>query len=159
MITLEEYKEHLINTYKYEIDNSEKKRIKRKEYLSKNYKDKYLNKIIKDTLKITKQIIEYKELNYYFIQLKEPYLIQPISLNLCGGWHADIIYEDINNNLISEYILKKIFGEKLSIGIKEKEYEFDTGDPDILSFDYEYFLYLQGIKDVDTKKLIKTKKK
>ena len=158
MITLEEYKDYLISVYKYEIDNSLEKRNQRKEYLSKQYSDAYLNKIIIDTLKISNEIIEHKELNYYLIKLKESYCMKTISLNLCGGWHSDMIYEDENNNLISEHILKQIFGKTTIIEIEEKEYEFDSGDDDILSFDYEYFLYLQNINSIDRKKLVKIHK-
>lgn len=160
MITLYKYKEYLIKTYKYEIDNTDEKQLNRKEYLNNKYTDSYLNKVIIDTQKIIAKIIEQKESNYYFIKIKEPYVSnKSISLNLCGGWFSDIVYEDINDNLISEYILKSTFGDKLVIDIQEKEYEFDTEDSDILSFDYEYFLYLQNIKPIEQRNLIKIKKK
>ena len=72
------------------------------------------------------------------------YNIQYISLNLTGGWHSDIIFKDIDGNLISEYILKKVLGNQLSINIKEIAHEFDTEDPDILSYDYEYYFRSYG---------------
>lgn len=143
MIILEEYKEYLINTYKYELDNSEDKRNERKKILNKKYNDEYLNKIIEDTYKIINTII-IKNSNYCSIKINE-YNTTTISLNLIGGWFSDFIYEDINGNLISEYILRKVFGNKLIIEEKIIEHEFDTEDPDILSFDYEHFLYLQGL--------------
>lgn len=143
MITLEEYKEYLINTYVYEIDNSNIKKIERHKKLNKNYQDNYLNKIIIDTYKLINLILEVKNNNYYSIKINEN---NPnyISLNLTGGWHSDTIYEDFNGNLISEYILKYFFGNTIIVETKVEEYEFDTEDPDILSFDYEYYLYVQG---------------
>ena len=56
MITLEEYKMYLINSYVYEIDNTDKKRQERKNYLEEKYKDVYINKIIEDTYKIIELI-------------------------------------------------------------------------------------------------------
>lgn len=143
MTKLEEYKNYLIKSYVHEIDNTEDKILERQKYLEKNYSDDYLHKIILDTYKIIDLICQEKSNDYYNIKLEEN---NPkyISLNLTGGWHSDTMYEDVNGNLISEYILKKFFGNTLIIEQKIIEYEFDTEDPDILSFDYEYYLYMQG---------------
>lgn len=158
MITLEEYKTYLINAYVYEIDNSKDNILKRTKELNKNYKDAYLNKIITDTYKLIGLINNEKNNDYYSINIDEnnPHYI---SLNLTGGWFSDIIYEDINGNLISQYILKYFFGNKVIIEMKIEEYEFDTEDPDILSFDYEHYLYIQGFlsKKQDGKMLKKQK--
>lgn len=155
MITIEEYKQYLTNTYKHEIDNTEERRENRKVYLTNHYKDEYLNKIIKDTSNLINIILNISNINYYFIKMSD-YNVQYISLNLTGGWNSDTIYEDIDGNLISEHILKKTLGNQLSIDIKEIAHEFDTEDPDILSYDYEYYLYLQGFEKPKSKKLTKT---
>lgn len=152
MINLEEYKEYLINTYKHQIDNSKEKIKNRQVYLSKYYKDEYLSKIIQDTLHLINILLKLDDTNYYYVKMPDSN-INYISLNLSGGWHSDIIYEDINGNLISEYILKRVIGNYLSIDIKEVEHEFDTEDPDILSYDYEYYLYLQNFQNKLDKKL------
>lgn len=143
MITIEEYKTYLINTYAREIDNSKDKRTKRKAYLENKYPDNYLNKIILDTSKIIDLINIEQTKNFYEIKIEEN-KIKYIELNLTGGWHSDVIYEDMFGNLISEYILKRYFGNMLIVEEKVIEREFDTGDPDVLSFDYEYYLYIQG---------------
>lgn len=154
MITLEEYKEYLINTYKYPIDNSDKKKMDREIYLLNHYKEEYLNKIIKDTSKLISTLLNLQDRNYYSIKMSDCN-INYIFLDLTGGWHSDIIYEDADGNLISSYILQKIIGNQLIIEVKEIEIEFDTEDPDILSYDYEYYLYLQGIKKEHKKKILK----
>ena len=154
MITLEDYKTYLINAYVHKIDNTEDKILERQKYLGKKYSDDYLHKIILDTYEIIDLICQEKNNNYYNIKLEEN---NPkyISLNLTGGWHSDTIYEDVNGNLISEYILKKFFGNTLIVESKIIEYEFDTEDPDILSFDYEYYLYVQGFKNKNKQRIKK----
>ena len=57
MITLEEYKELLINTYVYEVDNSEDRKEKRREALIEVYGKEYLQKIIDDTNDFVKLIL------------------------------------------------------------------------------------------------------
>lgn len=154
MITLEDYKTYLINVYVHKIDNTEDKTFERQKYLEENYSDDYLHKIIFDTYKIIDLICQEKSSNYYNIKLEEnnpKYIL----LNLTGGWHSDTIYEDVNGNLISEYILKKFFGNTLIVESKIIEYEFDTEDPDILSFDYEYYLYIQGFKNKNKQRIKK----
>lgn len=143
MITLEEYKNALINVYRYEIDNCEVRKIKREEYLNKHYGDEYLNKIINDTYRVIKTILNTYESNYYYIDMNDDTTCY-ISLNLTGGYFSDRLYIDSYGNIISEYILKRTFGNRLSVDLKEDEYDFETDDPDIVSFDYSYSLYLQG---------------
>ena len=154
MTNIAEYKNYLIKSYVHEIDNTEDKILERQKYLEKNYSDDYLYKIILDTYKIIDMICQEKNNNYYNIKLEENNL-KYISLNLTGGWHSDIIYEDVNGNLISEYILKNFFGNTLIVESKIIEYEFDTEDPDILSFDYECYLYIQGFKNKNKQRIKK----
>ena len=154
MTNLEKYKNYLIKSYVHEIDNTEDKILDRQKYLKKNYSDDYLKKIILDTYKIIDLICQEKNNNYYHIKLEENNL-KYISLNLTGGWHSDTIYEDTKGNLISEYILKNFFGNTLIVEQKIIEYEFDTEDPEVLSFDYEYYLYIQGFKNKNKQRIKK----
>ena len=143
MINLEEYKNVLVNIYRYEIDNSESKREERKELLNKRYSDEYLNKIITDTYNVIKSIFDISDNGYCDISMDDDTTCY-ISLNLTGGYSSDILYIDSYGNIISRYILKETFGNLLSISVKEIEHDFDTGEPDIISFDYSYSLYLQN---------------
>lgn len=154
MISLEDYKEYLTNVYVHEIDNNQEKIEERKKYLKNKYRDEFLTKIISDTFKIIDLISQEKNINYYNIKLEENNPTY-ISLNIIGGWHSDTIYEDIDGNLISEYILKKHFGSMLIVEPKIIEYEFDTEDPDVLSFDYEHYLYIQGFKNKNKQRIKK----
>lgn len=67
-----------------------------------------------------------------------------INLRLTGGYYSDKIYIDANGRYISEYLLTNIFGKNIQIEIRVDEYERELED-DILSYDYKYFLYIQGI--------------
>jgi len=145
VINLEDYKNYLVSVHKYPIDNNEKKRLERMNHLNKSYSDDYLNKIINDTYSFIKDIFDKKddECNYYSLDLDDDTTCF-ISLNLTGGWFSDRLYIDPNGNVISVYILHKVFGNQLSIWIKDEEIEFNTDDSDILSFDYRYSLYIQN---------------
>lgn len=143
MIDLEEYKNVLINVYRYEIDNCETQKIKRKENLNKYYCDEYLNKIISDTYSVIRTIFDKSETGYCNIDMDDN-TTRYIFLNLSGGWFSDRLYIDSYGNIISEYILKRTFGDMLVVELKEEEYDFETNDPDIVSFNYTYSLYLQG---------------
>lgn len=142
MITLEEYKKYLTSTYIYEYDNTKEKYHERTATLKSKYHDEYLAKIIIDTYKVIK-LLESVSDPYYNISIDEN-TPEYITLNLIGGWHSDTIYKDNDDNLISIYILKRHFGNMLIAETKIIEREFETDDPDILSFDYEYYLYIQG---------------
>ena len=48
-INIEEYKNHLINYYRYEYDNAENQRKKRMLLLANKYSDEFLEKIILGT--------------------------------------------------------------------------------------------------------------
>lgn len=143
MINLEEYKNVLVNTYRYEIDNSESKKEERRELLNRRYNDEYLNKIITDTYHVIKNIFDISENGYCNISMDDDTTCY-ISLNLIGGYSSDILYIDSYGNIISRYILKETFGNLFSITVKEIEYDFAEDDPDIMSFDYSYSLYLQN---------------
>lgn len=143
MITLDEYKDELTSVYYYEMDHSEASKENRKDYLNQYYGDEYLNKIINDTYQVIHQIVDSSPIGYYHIEMNED-TISYISLNLTGGFFSDRIYTDIEGNMISECILKRTFGSSLTVDLKVDEYERNSDDPDIMSFDYHYSLYLQG---------------
>lgn len=145
MINLEDYKKYLVTVYKYPIDNNEKKRLERMNHLNESYGDDYLNKIINDTYSFIKDIFDKKddECDYYSLDLDDDTTCG-IWLNLTGGWDSDTLFIDPEANIISRYILERTFGERFSVWVKDDEIEFDTEDPDILSFDYRYSLYMQN---------------
>lgn len=150
MINLDEYKNILISTYRYEIDNSENEKKNRRVYLDKYYGDEYLSKIITDTYKVIENIFDISQCGYCNIDMDED-TTSYISLNLTGGYFSDRLYVDSYGNIISEYILKRTFGEFLIVEVKEEEHDFETDEPDIMSFDYTYTLYLQGFpKDMQS---------
>lgn len=152
MITLEEYKDELESIYRYEIDHSEKQKEIRKEYLQKYYDDEYLNKIINDTYQVIHKIVDSNPIGYYNIEMNDD-TTSYISLNLTGGYFSDRIYTDIEGNMISEHILKRTFGSSLSVNLQVDEYERNSDDPDIMSFDYHFSLYLQGFpKNIESMK-------
>lgn len=147
MIGLIDYKNYLINKYSYEIDNNDIKRNNRKQHLIKYYSDEYLEKIINDTYSVIREIFDRENQEYFNIKLYDYNNVAYVSLNLHGGWFSDRLYIDSNNRIISEYILKHIFGNKICIFVNEEEYRFDSCDPDIVSFNYENFLILQNFPD------------
>lgn len=146
MINLEEYKNALVNTYMYEIDNSDKMREERRIHLKQHYSDEYLSKIIDDTYIVIRKIFDICENGYCNINMNDDTTFY-ISLNLCGGYFSDRLYIDSDGYFISEYILKNVFGKTLSVEVKDTEYELDMDDSDIMSFGYDYSLYLKGFPD------------
>ena len=57
MITLNEYKNHLVSVYNWPIDNTEVEIEKRRIHLNQNYEDEYLEKIINDTYSFIKDVL------------------------------------------------------------------------------------------------------
>ena len=144
MITLEHYKNYLINHYYYQYDNSLEKRVRRRVDLDTNYGDEYLSQIIDDSYSFIKDLFEDPSLDNGYVSYEvEEDNTKYISLNLVGGHFSDVLYTDHNNRTISSYILKKEL-PNVSIDIKEELEEFDTGDDDILSYDHRFYLYLQS---------------
>lgn len=146
MITLDEYKDYLVNWYKYEIDNTEERRNERKEYLNRVYNDDFLQKIIDDTYTFIRQIFDSST-------IKKDYCSFPLNNDspkyiscpyIVGGGFSDIIYIDLDGKFISRYILKYVLGKSLCVSLIDEEIPFDADDEDIISFDYMYYLYLQG---------------
>lgn len=151
MISLDEYKEYLLNYYKYPIDSTLERKKERMIVLEKRYPDSFLNKVIDDTYNFVKDMFYFETINksgYCNFEVNDDTSFG-IRLNITGGGYSDYLYKDVNNRVISSYILKRVFGDMLDIEIKNYEIERKTDD-DVYSFDYHYFLYMQWFQiDVD----------
>ena len=146
MISLKEYKNHLINFYEYEIDNNPNKRNERKIELERKYNNNALKKIIFDTYDFINDIFICDTINhgYCYFELGSD-TTSYISLVICGGGCQDTIYTDLKGRNISKYILKNIFGNNFSIEVKEEERLFySDNDLDVVGIDIDYLLYMQG---------------
>lgn len=150
MITLEEYKKHLIEVHRYPIDTLPENIQKRKDNLERKYKDEYLSEIINDTYNFILEVLNYNtiEKGYYNIPIEEDNT-KDISLNLCGGYSSDTIFKDDQGRLISYYIMKKVFGNQFYIEVKTEENEFseEIDEVYICGFNIYYSLYMQGFPD------------
>ena len=153
-ITLEEYKDYLINNYRYEYDNTEYQKLKRKNILENKYKNNYLESIILSKYEFVNKILEISTDNYYgYINIpleNEPNIIY-IDLDLIGGYMSDIVVKDSDNNFYSVSLLKKIFGQSFLIEpckielieefVKEDDFEIVSEIP-------LYYLYVQCKKEI-----------
>ena len=149
MITLEEYKEILANHFIHNQDNNLIKLNERKKYLSEHYSDEYLNKIISDTYQFIEDVLnnEMIEKDYFSMSLSNN-PIGDIFLNLVGGWNSDTLYFDSCGRIISNRILKSVFGLQTTIFLKEEIVE--VFDEDIITEYPIYQLYMQHFpKDLD----------
>lgn len=153
-ITLNEYKDYLINIYKHEYDNTEYQITKRKNILKNKYKDNYLESIILGTYEFVNKILEMSDDNYHgYINIpleKRPDIVY-INLDLSGGWMSDTIVKDSDNNFYSVHLLKKIFGPFFYIEPCEVELieEIDEElDFEIISEIPLYHLYIQCKKEI-----------
>lgn len=144
MISLDEYKNYLVNFYSWPMDNSKSLAKKRKEILAKKYSDNYLLKIISDTNSFVKDVLISDTIDYGYFKSKVPNdTTLFIDLELHGGWMSDTIYIDSKGRYISKYLTKVIFGEETIIELTVDEIEKVT-DEDICGFDYRYYIYMQN---------------
>ena len=144
MITLEEYKEYLVNFYRVEYDNTPEKKKERREELARTYSDDMLNKVISDTYDFVEEIFNsnVQEKDCYLLKLKDDWSTD-MNLRIVGGWSQDILYNDLNGRTISHYILQNTF-KKSKVWMKEEIREFnDEEDLEIIGFDYDYYLQIQ----------------
>jgi len=153
-VSLEEYKNYLVNKYRYEYDNNETQRQKRMSLLNCKYNNEYLDSIIEGTYNLVSKIIKMSESNNYsFIEIPlecEPEIVY-IDLNLTGGWWSDIVVSDSNNNFYSIGLLKKIFGPLFIIEPCKVEFTDEWNEDDefsILSQTPSYSLYIQYQKEM-----------
>ena len=144
MISLNDYKNRLIERYSWPVDNTELEIEKRRQLLTKKYSDDYLEKIISDTNSFIKDVLssETLEYDYYESEIDEDTTTY-IDLDLHGGWSSDVLYIDSTGRIISHGLISQFFDNKIQMYIKCDEIE-DTSDPDILSFYYRYYIYMQG---------------
>ena len=145
MITLDEYKEYLINFYRSEIDSGENKKMERKDYLSSHYSDQYLQKIIDDTYSFINDILSMDTIKdgYCVVGANENSLTTTINLSITGGGPSDDIYIDLNGRYISSRLLNKVFGNSFVVFLKVDEIEYDV-DEDILGVTYNYYIQMQN---------------
>ena len=169
VISLDEYKNYLVNFYCWPMDNAKSFIKKRKEILTNKYSDNYLLKIISDTNSFAKDVLMSDTIDYGYFKIEvndDEHLF--INLELHGGWMSDTIYIDSKGRYISKHLIKTIFGKKTIIELKIYEVERITDD-NICSFDYRYYIYMQGFSENlnmiknsilgDNKKLVKKRRK
>ena len=64
MMSLNEYKNCLINTYSWTIDKSDMLILKRKRVLDKEYGDEFLSKVISDSYDFARSVLDDESINY-----------------------------------------------------------------------------------------------
>lgn len=154
MISLEEYKEHLISYYKYEYDNSLEKKEERRNALSKRYSDEYLQKVISDTYDFIKEVLYSEQIKKgtYRLDLFED-SEKDIWLNIVGGGCSDRIFKDEKDREISRYILVHFFrgyNRRFSAEYIVEEKDYDCGDSPFVEVYEDYYLKLQSFpQDID----------
>lgn len=144
MISLNEYKNYLVNTYSWSIDSSEELTLKRKEALIQKYGDEFLSKVIADTYDFARSVLDDENINYgyYRNNIFDDTTIY-INLGLHGGWMSDTLYVDSKGRYVSTYIIKMIFGRNVMIELRDEEIVREVED-DMFTFDYNYYIYMQG---------------
>lgn len=150
MLSLNEYKNYLINTYRWPIDNSADLILKRKRILEEKYGDEFLSKVITDTYDFARSVLTSNTINSgYYRSAVSGDTTSYINLGLHGGWMSDTLYVDSNGRYISNFVIKTIFGRDVLIELRIEECEREVED-EIFTFDYDYSIYMQGIsKDLD----------
>mgnify|MGYP004463162281 CR=1 FL=1 len=151
MISLNEYKNYLINTYSWSIDNSEELALKRKKVLEKKYSDEFLSKVISNSYEFARSVLDDENINYgYYKSDVLDDTTSYINLGLHGGWMSDTLYVDSEGRYISTYIIKTIFGRSIMLELRTEEVEREVEDG-MFTFDYNYYIYMQGFsKDLGT---------
>lgn len=152
MITLEEYKEMIVNTFSDDILTTKEVR---RERLERDYPDKLLNKAIDDTYQVAKEIFSiptFIDDGYVYLPLvvidNNCSISKNISLGLFGGHISEEIYYGENNRLISPKILKRIFGKHIRVEENEHIFTYMTDDDqDIMSEDAYYELFIGNFPD------------
>ncbi len=163
MITLEKYKNYLINYCESICDDTELRRGWRREALEEKYSDEYLQKVVDGSFAFLEDIFSSETLSEDYCEFSlDENTTEVISLNLIGGVFSDTLFT-VSDKTISKHILKEIFGEKFDLYV--------AADPYIYIEDYllkhgcDYFLYMYGFPNYmddikrqylpDNKKIIK----
>ncbi len=152
MITLDEYKEHLVSVYFWPMDSDEKYVEERRVTLQKRYSDEYLTQIINDTYDFLREALDSETMNssyrYYRSEESSEDLETHISLGLHGGYGSDILYIDPKGRVISRYVVRQVSDNQVHIDMGGYDVEVYHGD-DIGSMEGIFFIELHVPKDVD----------
>ena len=144
MMSLDEYKNCLINTYSWTIDKSDMLILKRKRVLDKEYGDEFLSKVISDSYDFARSVLDDESINYGYYKSNVLHdTTSYINLGLHGGWMSDTLYVDSEGRQVSAHIIKTIFGRGIMIELRTEEVEREVED-DLFTFDYNYYIYMQG---------------
>ena len=153
MITLDEYKKALIEHYYHLCDAGSEKEYQRSINLATYYKDELLQRIIDNTYSFVEHLFNSTAIEdgYYYEELEDDVSFY-IKLGLTGGHSSDYIIVDSNDQMISEYIMRKIFGN-IEFDVEEDitTYEAESHDDyDVMSFCSRIYLYIQSFpKNID----------
>ena len=120
MFDLEEYKKEVIAYYRWERDNTEEERIRRRKMLSFRYSDEYLLNIIKNTEEFIYYLIDkmeqenktFENVIYDYLKLEDERatdILNDLDLFLGGGWPSDTFFYLEKGKLISMSLLHKFF--------------------------------------------------
>lgn len=147
MISLNEYKNYLVNTYSWPIDNSNELALRRRKLLELKYGDEFLSKVINDSYSFAKSVLNSNTINngYFRNELSDDTTMY-INLELHGGWMSDTLFVDSEGRYISKYIIKKIFGRSILVELRTEEAEREVEDG-MFTFDYNYYIYMQGFPE------------
>lgn len=147
MVSLNEYKNYLANTYSWSIDNSEELALKRRKLLELKYGDEFLSKVIGDSYNFAKSVLNSSTINngYFRDELSDDTTMY-INLELHGGWMSDTLYVDSEGRQVSAHIIKTIFGRGIMIELRTEEVEREV-EADMFTFDYNYYIYMQGFPE------------
>lgn len=147
MVSLNEYKNYLANTYSWSIDNSEELALKRRKLLELKYGDEFLSKVIGDSYNFAKSVLNSSTINngYFRDELFDDTTMY-INLELHGGWMSDTLFVDSEGRYISKHIIKTIFGRSVLVELRTEEAEREVEDG-MFTFDYNYYIYMQGFPE------------
>ena len=147
MMSLNEYKDYLANTYSWSIDNSSELALKKKKLLELKYGDEFLSKVISDSYDFARSVLDDESINYgYYKSNVLDDTTSYINLGLHGGWMSDTLYVDSEGRQVSAHIIKTIFGRGIMIELRTEEVEREVED-DMFTFDYNYYIYMQGFPE------------
>lgn len=147
MISLNEYKNYLVNTYSWPIDNSEELILKRRKLLELKYGDEFLSKVIGDSYSFARSVLNSSTINsgYFRNELSDDTTVY-INLELYGGWMSDTLFVDSEGRYISKHIIKAIFGRSVLVELRTEETEREV-ENGMFTFDYNYYIYMQGFPE------------
>lgn len=154
-MTVEEYKNEIINFYVEPIDETFERLFERRRIFEKRYSEEFISKVISDTYKFI-ELLEKECETYYRVKVSEE-AKSYISLGLFGGRPSDILYHDCFGNIISRKILNRYYKNEVMIEIIDDEYTNEdeiNEDISIVSYSYDSYIYVQrSMKNILSKKL------